>query len=83
MTADQFKNLLTFLMIMTNEDAVCLLDKSPDYILEKWYRYVNAPLPTGEGWNWGMHPTLRAVFLRYCEKWHVDELFAKLNDEGE
>jgi hypothetical protein len=75
-TADSFKNLLVFLMLMAGEDAPAyLLDKHPEYVLEKWYRYVNAPLPTGDGWRWGLHPILRTVFDKYVEKWKVDALW--------
>lgn len=50
MTSDQFKNLLVFLVLIGGEGSPDLLDMHPEYILEKYYRYVNAPLPTGEGW---------------------------------
>lgn len=83
MTADQFKNLLVFLVVMTGEDAPrCLLDKHPQYVLEKYFRYINAPLPTGDGWGWGLHPTLRTVFDAYVERWNVDGLEFWVHDEG-
>lgn len=83
MTSDQFKNLLVFLVLIGGEGSPDLLDMHPEYILEKYYRYVNAPLPTGEGWRWGLHPGLRQVFDEYCLRWKVDELEFWKQDEEE
>ena len=43
---------------------------SPDYIIEKFERYV---LSTRTECSWGMHPALRSqVFQRYVDKWALE-----------
>lgn len=77
MTPNQFKNLLAFMFIMTNEDAPQAMGRiSPDYMIEKFSRYAGvANLRDDDAWNWGMHPGLKAVFDDYLRIWKVDELF--------
>lgn len=76
MTCNAFKNLLCFLVVLTGEDSPrALLDKSPDYILEKYQRYIGAPVQIGEDWRWGLHPRLREVFDAYVMTWNVDSLW--------
>ena len=79
MTKNQFLNLLTFMIIMTNEDSPQIMGRiSPDYMIEKFSRYGNpSALRDDDGWNWGMHPSLRVIFDHYCTHWKVDELFGE------
>lgn len=73
MSPNQFKNLLAFLVVMTNEDATLLSKLSPDYIVEKFARYAGVgTLRDDDGWQWGLHPTLRRYFDDYVEAWKVD-----------
>jgi hypothetical protein len=78
-TRDQFLNILAFLTLMNNEFAPqFFVDKAPEYIIEKWTRYIGGPPPVGPCWEWGLHSTLRdRVFDPYVERYaaEMDELF--------
>ena len=71
-TINQFKNLLAFLSIILNEHSLILIDQSPDYILEKFSRYIGPAqsiLDTNDHQR-GAHPVLYAqVIERYHGKW--------------
>lgn len=73
MTPNQFKNILCFLAILTGETPVALTDYAPEYVLEKYFRYISALPPDDDRWQWGLHPTLRRVLDGYLIKWSVDE----------
>lgn len=71
---NQFKNLIAFLCIAGNEDYGAFLDKSPDYLMEKYSRYAGpSSLRDDDGWRWGLHPTLRRVFDAYCARWNLND----------
>jgi len=57
-------NMVAFFLIMENGEGI--IDKSPDYILEKWNRYVGRE---DDSFMWGLHPTLVAVLEAYKMKW--------------
>ena len=67
---EKVKNIFAFLSILFVEKRDCLiniLDMTPDYIIEKFERYV---ISTSPGSSWGLHPSLRkSVFNKYCEKY--------------
>jgi hypothetical protein len=69
---DQFKNLLAFLVLMANDR---ILDKSPDYIAEKFGRYVVPRTDPGydvrheEAWPWGLDSANTTVFNKYLTRW--------------
>ena len=67
-------NIITFLIILFGEDFDIfskILDFHPDYIIEKFERYV---LSVHEEYEWGMHPILKLnVFHEYMSKWELDE----------
>ena len=73
---DKVKNILTFLFILFHEDRVLidrLMDLSPDYIIEKYERYIESE---SLEYPWGIHPNLRReLFNAYLRKWDlgVDE----------
>lgn len=66
------KNIFAFLSILfgeKNNALVEIMDMPPDYIIEKFERYVLSTRPESD---WGLHPSLRRnVFDRYCEKWDL------------
>ena len=71
-TINQFKNLLAFLSIILNEHSLILINQSPDYILEKFSRYIGPAqnIFDSDDHKWGVHPTLyRTTIERYHEKW--------------
>lgn len=72
--SDYLKNILAFLCIIFGEDFIIsseLMNKHPDYLIEKFERYILADRPESD---FGMHPNLRcAVFNRYLEKWSVEQ----------
>ena len=73
-TPNQFKNLLAFAVLISDESPG-VLNVAPRYILEKWWRYIGTEhvgsLPDTDRWQTGMHPTLRVLFDAYCAKWRV------------
>jgi len=69
---DQIKNIMAFLSILFGESKIWhdeIMKFPPDYIIEKYLRYVLSTRPESE---WGLHPLLRNnVFNPYCEKWNI------------
>ena len=69
----KLKNIFAFLSILFGEDLYLsseLMDKSPEYLIEKWERYV---MSVGDEHFWGMHPNLRShYFDEYFRKWQND-----------
>lgn len=66
----QFINLLNFISLMSSSRYV--LELSPDYIIEKYRRYINANTDTisNEINKGGIHPVIRReVIDPYIEKW--------------
>lgn len=66
----QFINLLNFIALMSSSRYV--LELSPDYIIEKYRRYINNnPDTISDQINHGgIHPTIkREVIEPYIEKW--------------
>ncbi len=66
---EKVKNIFAFLSIIFWEKWECLreiMDMNPDYLIEKFERYVLSTKPESD---WGLHTLLRReVFDRYCEK---------------
>lgn len=69
---DKVKNIMAFLSILFGEKWECIaeiMEMPPDYIIEKFERYVLSTRPEAD---WGLHPSLRRnVFNRYCERWKL------------
>lgn len=66
----QFINLLNFITLMSSSKYV--LELSPDYIIEKYQRYINTNTDTisDEINKGGIHPIIkRDVIEPYIEKW--------------
>lgn len=66
----QFINLLNFITLMSSSKYV--LELSPDYIIEKYQRYINSNLDTisSEVNKGGIHPTIRTQVIEpYIQKW--------------
>ena len=67
--SEKLRNIFAFLSILFAEDerlGECLMGMSPDYLLEKWERYVEGMMK----YDTGMHPNLRREFFdRYFERW--------------
>ncbi len=66
-------NIIAFLLILFQEDEDAIkkiMEFSPDYIIEKFERYV---LSCRKEYSWGMHPSLRErLFHRYINKWEME-----------
>lgn len=73
MTGTQFENLIGFLTVILNEDVMKLASMSPDYICEKFYRYIGDPntiITTDKTKYGGIHEVLRRDFLeKYYNVW--------------
>lgn len=71
---EKIKNVLAFLAIIFGETSVWSVDIMnipPDYLLEKFNRYVHS---LHDEWQSGLHPTLRRdTFDHYIEKWKMDD----------
>lgn len=78
---DKLKNIFAFLCILFGDDIYMsnqLMKMRPDYIIEKYNRYVES---NRDEWPWGIHPSLRhGYFDIYFDKWK-DELME--DDEKE
>jgi hypothetical protein len=72
------KNVLAFLALLFGEKDTWredIMDIPPDYLLEKFNRYVHRLRDESP---WGMHPSLkRGTFDRYCEKWEIPNVTQK------
>lgn len=65
---DKLKNILSFLCILFGESEFmnAIMNMSPEYILEKYERYVKSDR---REWPWGMHPSFKNdVFVKYLVK---------------
>ena len=62
----QFKNLIAFLVLMENNEGV--LDKSPDYVIEKYERFLHNGY-TDETEIWGLDSSNTEKFKEYFKKW--------------
>lgn len=71
---NKVKNIFAFLSILFAEDATMIkkiMDFSPDYLIEKWERYVESERTEHHS---GLHPLLRSgVFDNYCERWGLND----------
>lgn len=72
MTPDQFKNVIAFCALMSGESCE-VLHQSPEYIIEKYYRYIGVDPSDDERWNLGHHPGLRRFVRAYFTFWALDE----------
>lgn len=72
MTPNQLKNILAFCVLISGESPQ-VLHYHPEYLLEKYFRYVGALPPDDDRWNWGHHPTLRSLLDAYFVKWNIDD----------
>jgi hypothetical protein len=70
---EKVANIIAFLSILFGEDCAAyekIMDLSPEYIIEKFERYV---LSSRIEYPWGMHPSLRnQVFQAYVNKWSLE-----------
>ncbi len=75
--SDKVKNIVAFLCIIFSEDSLdALFEKTPDYILEKFERFVESP--RNDEWLRGLHPTLRRhAFDRWVD--NNSEILEKLD----
>lgn len=76
-TGEQFKNLIGFLTVILNEDVMKLATMSPDYIVEKFQRFLGDPskiINEDVSEFGGIHAILRRDFLtKYYKIWgHAD-----------
>lgn len=64
MTQNEFKNLVAFIILM--EYGKGISEKSPGYIVEKFYRYVNKD---SDDFNWGLDMINAGKLEKYLKKW--------------
>ena len=65
---DKFLNILAFCILM--ESGRGILDKSPNYLMEKYIRYVMDKNP--EAWRWGLDVFNVQKFKNYIKKWNIE-----------
>lgn len=72
------KNVFAFLTLIFGEREMWhgqIMDINPEYILEKFNRYVHSHRDESQ---YGMHPMLKKeIFDRYCEKWEIPNVTEK------
>lgn len=71
---EKVANIIAFFAIMFGEEHPhawqALMGFHPDYIIEKFERYVESMRVE---YPWGMHPSLRSHrFNAYTDKWRLD-----------
>lgn len=69
---EKVANIMAFLSMLFGEDEqiYAIMKFSPDYIIEKFERYVE---PSRVEYPWGMHPVLRKnIFQKYVDKWELE-----------
>jgi len=70
---EQTANVIAFLAILFGENNEVwneIMNLTPDYIIEKFDRYI---LSMRTEYPWGMHPSLRSMrFNRYLDKWGLE-----------
>jgi hypothetical protein len=64
MTKNQLINLIAFCILMENREGI--LGKSPDYIQEKFFRYVNKD---DDSYLWGLDSENKKKLREYIECW--------------
>lgn len=70
---EQIANIVAFLSLLFGEDSEAwntVMEFNPNYIIEKFERYV---LSTRTEYAWGLHPSLRIRrFQYYVDKWELE-----------
>lgn len=71
-TEEKVKNIFAFLSILFGENlelSTKILDMPPDYLIEKFERYIESTRYEADS---GLHLTLRrSIFDQYCEKYYL------------
>jgi len=62
---NKFKNIIAFCVLMENNNGI--LDKSPDYVLEKFKRYIENS--EEDKYKWGLDNNNRLKVTNYINKW--------------
>ncbi len=64
----QFQNLLRFLIIFVDDRRILKL--SPDYLIEKFSKYIGAPSEINDWYNQGLNIALeQMVYEEYLKIW--------------
>ena len=77
MTYNQFRNLLAFVALVgSSTEGRSWMGVSPDYMTEKFNRYVGVGYPkdvigNDDAWQTGLHPALKMLTDKYCEIWGI------------
>jgi len=70
---EKIANIIAFFSIIFGESNAAwqeVMNLNPDYIIEKFERYV---LSVSIEYPWGLHPSLRDQrFHRYVDKWELE-----------
>lgn len=65
---NKLMNMVAFLVLMQGHGGI--LDKSPDYIMEKFERYVGKDT---DAWSWGLDSTNMEVLNQWVQRWILNE----------
>ena len=76
MTENKFKNLIAFCVLMENNEGI--LKKSPDYVIEKFNRYIGQDL---DEFNWGLDVNNKRKLEAYMFAWGHHLKFNEKKDE--
>lgn len=63
---DKLLNIVAFCILMENDEGI--INKSPDYIMEKYNRYCGA---MGDEHKWGLDGGNTSKLERYKEIWKI------------
>lgn len=64
MNENQFRNLIAFCVLMESGEGI--RDKSPDYVMEKFERYVGKE---SSEWQWGLDFLNQNKLAQYLKDW--------------
>ena len=65
---NQLANLISFCALMENDDGIA--GKSPEYIWEKYQRYV-ADTALKDAWKWGLDKKNAEKVFNYFTYWQI------------
>jgi hypothetical protein len=68
MDKHKLTNIVAFIALMQNGNG--LMDKSPDYIMEKFERYCS-PNTDPHEFMWGLDKDRQEAILKYLAQWKV------------
>lgn len=68
---DRFRNILAFVILMAGDRVMTV---SPDYLMEKYDRYVGSEADQDDDWKFGLDENNTRIMAKYLKTWFGEEL---------